>query len=287
MTVSKIIFVTGATGNQGGAVARSLIRNGFRVKALTRHPTSPRAQHLKSINAEIIEGDLNEPKSFRNHLENVDGLFSVQTFVNGIEKEIKQGCHLIDLAKEHKIPHFLYSSVSGADLPHGIPHWESKYKIENYLKASGIAFTIIRPASFFENFLIPQVYSRLMKGKLVHPVNGDVVQQFISADDIGKISVKIFNDLQKYKDATITIAAEQMDLRTAASCFSDVLGKQIVYQKLPMIITRLVMGKTLYKMFKWVNENEAIFIKDLNAFRKEYPDMISLRDWIKTNFTTL
>jgi uncharacterized protein YbjT (DUF2867 family) len=284
MNNSKTIFVTGATGNQGGAVARSLLKNGFRVKALTRNPTSPRAQYLKNLKAEIIQGDLNDPKSFRSHLENIDGLFSVQTFVSGIEKEIKQGCNLIDLAKEFRVPHFLYSSVSGADLQTGIPHWESKYKIERYLKASGIVFTIIRPTSLFENFLIPQVHSRLIKGKLVSPVNGDVVQQFISADDIGNISVLIFNDLQKFRDLTITLAAEQMDLREAASCFSDVLGKKVVYQKLPMIITRLVMGKDLFKMFKWVNENGGVLIKDLNVFRQEYQNMTSLKDWIRSNF---
>lgn len=286
MNGSKTIFVTGATGNQGGAVARKLISRGFDVKALTRKPDSPEAQRLGNLKVEIIQGDLDEPKTFRAHLKNVDGLFSVQTFVNGIEREIKQGCGLIDLAKEFNIPHFLYSSVSGADLKTGIPHWESKDKIERYLKASGLAFTIIRPVSLFENYLIPQVHSRLMKGKLVSPVNRDVVQQLISSDDIGNFSVKIFSNPQNYKNKTITLAAEQMDLEQTASLFSEVLGRKVIYQKLPMIITRLVLGKNLYKMFKWVNENDVVFIKDLSAFKKEYPDMMSLREWIRVNFAS-
>jgi len=279
------IFVTGATGNQGGAVARWLINNGYRIKVLTRNPYSPRAQHLRKLKAEIIQGDLNDPKKFRGHLRGVDGLFSVQTFFDGVQKEIKQGCQLVDLAKEYNISHFLYSSVSGADLQTGIPHWESKFKVESYLKSSGLNFTIIRPCSLFENFLIPQVHQRLLKGKLVSPVNGDVVQQFIAAGDIGRLSLRIFADVKKYNGTTITLASEQMNLEHAASIFSDELGKRIEYQKLPMIITRLVMGKKLYNMFKWINENNAVFIKDLNGLKKEYPDMMTLRDWIKINFT--
>ena len=70
------------------------------------------------------------------------------------------------MAKENGVKHFLYSSVIGADVHTGIPHWESKFQIENHIKQIGLSYTIIRPASLFENLLIPQVKSRLLKGKL-------------------------------------------------------------------------------------------------------------------------
>jgi uncharacterized protein YbjT (DUF2867 family) len=259
---SKTIFVTGATGNQGGAVARNLIRNGFHVKALTRNPSSKRGIELKNLNVEIVKGDLNDPETFRVHLQNVDGIFSVQTFFDGIAKEIKQGCQLIDLAKEFAIPHFVYTSVSGADLKTGIPHWESKNEIEQHLKMSGIPFTIVRPSSLFENFLIPEVHSRIMKGKLVSPVGGKVIQQFTCAADVGDLVLKIFNEPATYKGETITLASQEMNLETAAEMFTKELDRRIVYSKLPMLITRLVMGRDLYKMFKWVNENGGVFPKD-------------------------
>ena len=87
----KTIFVTGATGNQGGVVARSLNNNGFRVKALTRNPSSPAAQNLKKLHAEIVHGDLNDTDTFRDYVKDVDGIFGVLTYENGIDKEIKQG----------------------------------------------------------------------------------------------------------------------------------------------------------------------------------------------------
>ena len=286
MQNSKTIFVTGATGNQGGAVARSLINNGFKVKALTRNPSSAPAQNLKKLHAEIVQGDLNNTDTFRDHIKDVDGIFSVLTYENGIDKEIKQGIDLANLAKEYGVKHFLYSSVIGADQNTGIPNWESKFKIENHIKQINLPYTIIRPASLFENFLIPQVKSRIVKGKLASPVNKDVIQQFISSKDIGEISAAIFMNPGKYLGKTITIAAEEMDMKKVANIFSEALGKEIKYQKLPMFITRLVMGKDLYKMFKWVNENDAVFLKDLDAFRKEYPNLTGLKQWIQLNFKT-
>ena len=163
----KTIFVPGATGNQGSAAVESLIKEGFSVKALTRNPASAAAQNLKKLNAEIVMGDLNNTDSYRNHLKDIHGIFCVLVFENGIDKEIKQGIDLANLAKEYEVKHFLYSSVIGADLNTGIPHWESKFKIENHIKKINLPYTIIRPSSFFENFLIPQVKSQIVKGKLV------------------------------------------------------------------------------------------------------------------------
>ena len=78
-----------------------------------------------------------------------------------------------------------------------------------------------------------------------------------------------------------------MDMQEIATIFSEALGKEISYQKFPMLIARLVMGKDLYKMFKWINENDSIFMKDLELFKKENPNLLRLRQWIKLNFLTL
>ena len=280
----KTIFVTGATGNQGGAVAASLIKNGFKIKVLTRKTDSVKAQNLQKQNVELIKGDLSDLDTFRNHLKDIDGIFSVQTFENGIDKEIKQGMDLSVLAKEYGVNHFLYCSVAGADLNTGIPHFDSKCKIENHIKQLGLPYTIIRPNSLFENFLIPQVKSRILKGKLASPINKNKTQQFISAVDVGEISADIFLHKDKYLRKTITIGSEEMDMQEIATTFSEALGKEISYQKFPMLIARLVMGKDLYKMFKWINENDSIFMKDLELFKKENPNLLRFRQWIKLNF---
>lgn len=284
MTADKTIFVTGATGNQGGAVVRNLLQQGFAVKALTRNKSSSKAERLKGRGVELIQGNLDDPSSYSIHLKGVDGVFAVIDFMQGPSRETRQGIDLADCANENGVKHFLYSSVIGADAGTGIPHWESKCKIETHIRQTGLQYTIIRPASLLENFLIPQIKSRLLKGKLVTPAHKNTIQQYISADDIGKISTIIFMDPGKYKGRTFTIAAEQMDGLQVAAAFSNVWGKPIGYQQLPGIITRLAMGKGLHKMFTWINKNNAVFVKDLPAFLKEYPGLLTLEGWIGKYF---
>jgi Predicted nucleoside-diphosphate-sugar epimerases len=282
----KTVLVTGATGNQGGAVARNLAENNFKVKALTRDPGSSKAQKLQHPNIEYVRGDLNDIGSYAGYLQGLDAVFSVQSLEHTDNAEIKQGLGLASMANESGIRHFIYSSTTGADLQTGIPHWESKWVIENHIKQIGLPYTILRPASLYENFLIPQVKSRILKGKLVTPVKKNKIQQFVGAEEIGKMNVRILKDPIKYMNITITIATEEMNNEQVVGIFSEVMGVPIKYQQLPSIIVRLAMGKNLYKMFSWINENNAVFIKDLQAFRNEYPSMESLKQWIVRNFKT-
>ena len=284
MTNNKTIFVTGATGNQGGAVARNLARAGFTVKALTRNTQSAKALELSSLNIALIKGDLNDTQTFRNELKNIYGIFSVQTFQNGIRNEIHQGTALASLAKEVGINHFLYSSVSGADSNTGVPHMDSKFTIENHIRRLSIPFTIIRPAGFYENFLHPQVKKGILKGKLVQPGKPDTVMQYIAADDIGKAAARIFMQGEKYIDKTLPLAAERLSNRQIAEEFSSVLHKKIKYQKLPGFLSRIFLGNTLFKMFKLLDEKTFFKQEDMVSTRKEFPDLLSLKNWIAINF---
>jgi len=75
-----------------------------------------------------------------------------------------------------------------------------------------------------------------------------------------------------------------MDGEQLAATFSKAMGKEIKYEQLPMFITRLVMGKDLAKMFRWVNNNDACFVKDMQALRNEFPGMIGFEEWIRAHF---
>jgi uncharacterized protein YbjT (DUF2867 family) len=284
MQNGKTVFVTGATGNQGGAVVRHLVKKGFYVKALIRNPGSPRAQLIVQDHVELVQGDLNDPDSYKNYLQNVDAVFCNLHFLEGVDKEIQQGLNLVTISKEQGVKHFLYSSVVGCDLNTGIPHWDSKFKIENHIKLTGIDFTILRPASLFENLLVPQVKSRILKGKLVLPSRKDIVQQFIGTDDIGRISSVVLYNPTKYAGRTISLASEQLDGSELAAVFSKVLKRDIKFQQLPMFIVRIVMGKGLTKMFRWINDNDAVFVKDIEENKKEFPGMLSIEKWIEDNF---
>src|SRR5437660_392502 len=109
----KIILVTGATGRQGGATARHLLTNGWRVRALTRDPNKPAAQTLQLAGAEVIQGDYDDRASLEAAMQGVYGVFSVQASVD----EVRQGKQIADVARAASVQHFVYSSVqSAADL---------------------------------------------------------------------------------------------------------------------------------------------------------------------------
>ncbi len=284
MANNKTIIVTGGTGNQGGAVARNLSEQGFIVKVLTRDPHSIKSENLRKMNIEVVKGDLNTADSYREYLKDVYCIFSVQTFENGVKKEINQGITFATLAKEFGVKHFLYSSVFGANLNTGVAHIESKFKIENHIQQIDLPFTIIRPTSLFENFLIPQVKKGILKGKLVQAIHRNTVLQYIAAEDIGKVATKIFQNSEMYLGKTITLATEQLSTQEVADTFSEVLNKKIKYKKLPVLITRLFLGNNLYKMFKWMDEKSSFQKEDVNLTKREFPNPVSLKTWIMRNF---
>lgn len=284
MTNSKIIFVTGGTGNQGGAVAKNLSFQGFSVKVLTRNLGSAKAQNLSKLNIQLVKGDLNNSDTYREYLKDIYGIFSVQSFENGIDKEISQGIALATIAKEHNVKHFLYSSVAGAGPNTGVAHIDSKSGIENHIRQIGLPFTIIRPTSLYENFLIPQVKRGILNGKLVQPVHKNTILQYIASDSIGKVAVKVFRDSDQYFGKTLVLATEQLNAEEVAVLFSEVLDRPVKYKKLPAAITRLFLGKSVYKMFKWMDQESRFFSADVNATRKEFPGLLDLKTWITNNF---
>ena len=280
MQAHQTIFVTGATGNQGGAVTRHLLQNGFQVKALTRDPSSRKAAWLKDSGAEVIKGDLADINSFSNHLQGVSGVFSVQPYQIGRKKETILGINLAEQSVKFKVPHFVYSSVFNCDLGTGIPHWESKNDIENYIRQSGLSYTILRPASLYENLLIPAVKSRILKGKYVTPLSGTTPQQYVSSDDIGRITTIILKEPSKYKNQVLPLAFEELTGEELAALIEKTTGRKMKYEKLPGIITRIFMGKDLHKMFNWVEKSKTAFIPGIEAVKKQFPGYLTWAEWI-------
>ncbi|MEO6940919.1 MAG: NmrA/HSCARG family protein [Candidatus Kapaibacterium sp.] len=283
MQNNKTIFVTGVTGNQGGAVARNLIASGFAVRGLTRSIASEKAHMLSNLGVKLVQGDLDRPDSYREYLEGVDGVFSVQSFDNGVEKEIKEGIALAELSLQMRVPHFIYSSTAGCDLNSGIPHWESKFKIENHVRELGLPYTILRPTSLFENYLIPQPRKQLLKGKLISPIDKEVVQLLVASEDIGRVAAKILMSPEEYRARTLTLASEVLDLSQIAQIFSQTMHREIRVGKLPAFITRLVMGKNLYAMFQWIN-TEGAALERLTIDHDVLTKQLSLAEWSALHF---
>src|SRR5262245_30672713 len=123
----RLILITGATGKQGGATLRHLAkRGGFKRRALTRNVAGEAARAVAALGAEVLPGDLDDEAAVGRALDGAWGVFSVQTWQGGVEREEQQGKRLARLARARGVQRFVYSSVGGANLKTGISHFDSK-----------------------------------------------------------------------------------------------------------------------------------------------------------------
>jgi uncharacterized protein YbjT (DUF2867 family) len=167
-TEKPIILVTGATGHQGGATARELLRKGHRVRAMTRKPEGEKARALAARGAEVVQGDLDDPGSVERALAGAWGAFAVQnTWEAGVEREEEQGKRFAELARKVGVRHFVYSSVGSAHRRTGIPHFDNKWRVEETVRRAGFpSYTILRPVFFMENLSSPWFLPALKEGSL-------------------------------------------------------------------------------------------------------------------------
>src|SRR5262245_63405013 len=123
----KLIVVIGATGRQGGQVVRHLIKDGWRVRGLTRKPESKKAASLKSLGAEVAQADLNDKNSLGPAFRNAYGVFNMQAHVPGrVEVEIQQGRNVAEAAHQTGIAHLVYGSAGPGNAQTGIEQWDAK-----------------------------------------------------------------------------------------------------------------------------------------------------------------
>ncbi|MFX1477335.1 MAG: NmrA/HSCARG family protein [Promethearchaeota archaeon] len=251
---SLFVLVVGATGNQGGAVARRLIERGHKVRALTRKKDSHKAKELVKLGVEIVEGDFGDVSSLQNAMEGVDAVFAMTTpFEEGTNFEVKSGYLLEFAANTMGVNHIVFSLVASSDQKTGIPHFESKYEIEKHLKSIDRPYTIIKPVYFMENLLRPTMISGLKNGKIAVPLPEDRKLQMVSLEDLANMVVHIFENRDLFLKKTIEIASDEITGKQIAEILAKVIGIPIEYQELSYDDIKPI-GEDFIKNFKWLNE---------------------------------
>jgi len=231
MKAERTILVTGATGKQGGAVARELLAHGHSLRALTRHPDSQAARALAGLGAEVIRGDLDDPASLTKAVQGVWGVFSVQnTWEAGVEREEEQGKRFARIAKDAGVQHFVYSSVGSAHRQTGIPHFENKWRIEETVRSLGFpSHTILRPVFFMENFLGAGLKEGLQEGKLTLGIKPTTVLQMIAVRDIGRYGLWAFENHQALNGRALDIAGDAQTMPETAKIIGAAAGREIEF----------------------------------------------------------
>ncbi|HEX9340700.1 MAG TPA: NmrA/HSCARG family protein [Thermoplasmata archaeon] len=274
MAETKTILVAGATGQQGGAVARSLVGRGHEVRGLTRK--ADKIKDLSAIGVEGIRGDLADGGSIQAALRGADGFFIVTTpfgedFSVDTSREARLGAAAVDAAKAAAVPHVVLSSVASADEDTGIPHFESKAREEQYLKGSGLRYTIARPVSFMSNFTspwMPWMASAMRTGIVALPMPPEMRQQIVAVRDIGEIVARAFERPDAAAGKTVELAGDTLTNADLASRLSRKLGRPVEYVELTDEEAMQGTGGDLIPLYAWFRTKG--FHVDIDALEKAW-----------------
>lgn len=280
---NKAILVTGATGHQGGAALRELRRHGFSVRAVTRNPDQPKARALIGPGVEVVRADLNDQASLVRSLDGMFGAYSVETWHDSsLEGEVSQGVNMADAAKRSDIKHFVYSSVASADQRTGIPHFDTKARVEDHIRATGLHYTILRPTFFMENWL--GMREPIEKGELRQPLSPGTRLQMIAVQDIGRFVALAFEKPGRWQDRALELAGDELSMSELAQAFSRASGREVRYVQIPWDQFEQQAGKETATMYRWFEETG--YHVDIGAVRQENPQLMTFDHWLNQSWHT-
>lgn len=279
MANDKTVLVTGATGKQGGAVARQLLQRGYRVNALTRKPDGDAARELVKLGATVVGGDLDDAKSLGDALAGAWGVWAVQnTWEAGVEKEEVQGKRLAQVARERGVEHYVYTSVASAQRKTGIPHFDNKWRVEETVRALQFpSHVILRPVFFMENLPSPWF---LQGNKLLAAMKPTTSLQMVAVADIGQLGALAFDRAVEMRGAEIDFAGDAVTMPQAAAILSEAMGKPITFEQIPIEAVR-AQSNDMALMLEWFEK--VGYNADIAGVQKKYGlKFLRLPEWART-----
>src|SRR5208337_758793 len=279
MSTKRSVLVTGATGQQGGAVARALLSRGHRVKALTRKPDSDSARKLMSEGADLVTGDLGDAATVLNAASGVDAMYLMgNSYESGTEEETRQGIIAAEAAKVAGVGHLIYSSVADANKKTGIPHFESKYIVEKHVAGLGIPYTISAPVAFMENIVAPWSIGLLRQGTYAFAMPPKRVLQLVALADIGAFVAALAERRERVFGKRFDLAGDELSGEEQAKILSQAIGRPINYQQIPIDAARQ-QSEDLALVCEWFDR--VGYDADITALRSDFSEVRwhSYADW--------
>lgn len=278
----KLVLVTGATGQQGGAIARELLGKSYKVRAMTRNPDSDKAKALKKAGAEVVKGDLDDAASVKAALKGCWGAFAVQnTWEAGVEGEERQGKEFAKLAKEAGIEHLVYSSVGSAHRKTGVPHFDNKARVEDTIRKLGFkSFVILRPVFFMEN--MKTFFPPDENGNINVAMSPSTKLQMVAVKDIGKYGLLAFEKAQELSGQAIDFAGDSLTMPEAAAAIGKATGKTVKHVQADIEAVR-AYSADMAAMFEWFDSTG--YNADITSQEKKYGiKPTSFKEWVASAF---
>ena len=290
--MADTILVVGATGMQGGGVARHLLERGvLKIRCMTRRPDSEHAKLLQQRGADIVQADLDDPASIRRAVHGCHGVFGVTNFWEAYFREYDQGVNLIDAAAEAGVGHLVLSTLPSSRKISGgaidLPHFETKARMEEHAQLRNVPFTFVHVAFYYDNFLNYFPPQRQPDGSYSFgfPL-GDAQLGAVAAADIGGVVAKIFESRAEFVNKTVEIIGDELPAQEYAQIMSRVLKRKINYSHVARE-TYASMGfpgaRELADMFDFLRVYTPSRRAHITQCRQLFADMQRFETWLENN----
>jgi uncharacterized protein YbjT (DUF2867 family) len=307
MSEQKIIAVVGATGAQGGGLARAILaepEGEFVVRAVTRDPGSPKARALADAGAEVVAADLDDEAALRAAFDGAHGAYLVTNYwadMSG-EHEIAEAANGARAAKATGIQHLIWSTLEDtrAYLPlddpnipvfegrYSVPHFDAKSEANKFVAEAGSPTTYLRPSMYWEAFEDSGPRRAEDGGLVLNLPMGGRKLAGNAVEDIGRTALGIFKRGDEFIDRSVGVAGEHLTGEEYAAAFSQSYGEPVAYRPLTFDEFRaqdIPAAEEIGNMYQYYYLAEAEFTgsRDLDLVRALNPQLQTFRSWLRTH----
>ena len=287
-----VILVTGATGAQGGSVARHLLQRGlFAVRALTRDPRSPQADELRALGAEVVRGNLDNVDGLRAAMGGCYGVYGVTNFWEHFDREYEHGINLVDAVADAGVGHFVFSTLPSCEaitdgkLP--VRKFDLKAKMEEYARQQNLPATFVHLAFYFDNFISFTRPQKQTDGTYLFGFpQGDTPLAGIGAEDIGGAVATIFENREQYLGETVYLVGDDIAADEYAAIITRLTGRTVRYNYIPRD-TFAAFGfpgaEEIANMFEFYRTFVPNRRADLSRTRELYAPVQDFETWLGKN----
>jgi uncharacterized protein YbjT (DUF2867 family) len=309
----KVIVIFGATGAQGGGLARAILNDPnseFSVRAVTRNQNSEKAKQLAQSGAEVVEGNIDDIGSMKRALQDAYGAFFVTFFWDhfSAERETAEAKNMAEAAKEAGLKHIIWSTLEDVrkyvplddnSMPtlqgkYKVPHFDGKGEADHFFTDLGLPVTFLLASFYWDNLIyFGSGPKRGADDKLAvtFPM-GDKKMAGISSDDIGKCAYGIFKKGQSLIGKRIGIAGEHITCAEMAKSLTKALGEEVSYNEVTPDQFRAFGfpgADDIGNMFQFYRDFDDVCnsMRDVNYSRELNPELKSFDMWLEENATRI
>ncbi len=309
MAARKIITVIGATGAQGGGLARAILadKSGeFAVRAVTRKPQSEKAEALRKAGAEVVNADLDDVDSLRHAFEGAYGAFCVTNYWEHFsgDKEIAHAKNMARAAKQAGVKHAIWSTLEDVRKWYPLsdhrmptiegkwkcPHFDAKGASDHFFTEGGVPTTFLLASFYWDNFIYFGAGPKpTPDGTLALTFNmGDSPMDGIAAGDIGGCAFGIFQRGTALVGKYIGISGGKLTIAEYADAMSKALGRKVVYNKVTSDQYRgfgFPGAVELGNMFQFYDEQakDVGGMRDIAKSKELNPGLQTFEQWLAVN----